>query len=264
MPHAIRFKAALKATLWHLLISACIVLLASALVFGVWYPFPYSELVGGKNLFFLIAVVDLVCGPMLTAVIFNPAKPRKELIRDLTLIAVIQLAALGYGLYSVALARPVYLVFQVNDFRAVIAADIDANELAAAPAKYRTLPWFGPLVMGTRGVRDQADREEATTKALGGQEISMRPSWWQSYDLNRAQVLGVAKPIEDLIKRQPSKRSMIEAALLKMGSPTSSILWVPLVSRQSVDWVVFVDQTTANIRGFAHADGYEIETPAQK
>jgi hypothetical protein len=255
----IRIQAALKAAFWHLLISALVVLAAAALVFGLWYPFPYSKLVGGQTLFFLVAGVDVVCGPLLTLVIFNPAKPPKDLVRDLGIVALIQLAALGYGVYSVALARPVYLVFQVNDFRAVIAADVNPDELALAPTELQSLPWWGPKLMGTRSSRDDADRANAINMALQGQEISMRPSWWQSYETNRAQVLGASKAIPQLIARQPSARALIDAAVQKAGLPEASLHWLPLVSRQSSDWVVLIDKTTAEVRGFAHVDGYEIE-----
>lgn len=259
-----RFRIALKAASWHLLISAVVVLIAAVLVFGIWYPFPYSELVGGRNIFFLIAMVDVACGPTLTLILFSPSKARKELFLDLGLVALIQLGALGYGLYSVALARPVYLVFQVNDFRAVIAADVNPDELESAPMAWRRLPWFGPEIIGTRAPHNAEDRMNATAMAFQGYEISVRPTWWQNYDLNRTSVLGASKSIPELIDRQPSKRALIDASVKKIGFPASNLLWIPLVTRRTTDWVVFVDRTTADVLGFAHVDGYEIEPSGHK
>ena len=34
--------------------------------------------------------VDLVCGPLLTLVLYNPAKPKRELVMDLSLVVVLQ------------------------------------------------------------------------------------------------------------------------------------------------------------------------------
>ncbi len=260
MHFSTRFRAAFKATLTHLLLSALVAALAAALVFGIWYPTPYNALLGGSHLFFLVVIVDVVCGPLLTAVLFNPAKPLKTLMVDLGVVALIQLSALVYGLYSVALGRPVYLVFQVNDFRAVVAAEVDTSELHKAPAALQSLPWWGPREIGTRAPLDAAERMSATQSALGGLEISMRPSWWQDYSLNQSEVLKSAKPISLLIERQPSRKSVLETAITKTGFSDANLLWVPLVSRQGMDWVVLVDKTTAAIRGVAHVDGYEIES----
>ena len=43
----------------HLAASALIAVLCGALVFGLWYPYPYSELASGRELFALLISVDL-------------------------------------------------------------------------------------------------------------------------------------------------------------------------------------------------------------
>jgi len=54
-----------------------------------------------------------VClGPLLTLAVFDPKK--KELKRDLSIILLIQLSALFYGIYTVSVARPAYIVFAVD------------------------------------------------------------------------------------------------------------------------------------------------------
>lgn len=40
-------------------------------------------------LFGILAAVDLVCGPLLTFVLFNPCKSRRELVLDLGLVIVL-------------------------------------------------------------------------------------------------------------------------------------------------------------------------------
>ena len=114
-----RMQRALRAAALHLGGSLLVAALAGALVFGLWYPYPYRELAGGRELFLLIVVVDVVCGPLLTLVLYNPAKPRAELWRDLGLVVLIQLAALGYGLHVVWQARPVYMVQEVDRLKVI-------------------------------------------------------------------------------------------------------------------------------------------------
>ena len=90
---------------------------AALLVLWVWYPYPYGLLSGGRHLFLLLMGVDVVCGPLLTLVLFNPTKPRRELLTDMALVVCIQLAALAYGLYTAQEARPLFLVHEVDRFR---------------------------------------------------------------------------------------------------------------------------------------------------
>src|SRR6187402_1763816 len=97
-----------KAAAIHLSISASIGLLAAALIFGVWYPPPYSKATGADELVLLLMGVDIVLGPMLTLVVFRSGK--KSLRLDLTVIAIMQTCALLYGMSVVVRARPVFIV----------------------------------------------------------------------------------------------------------------------------------------------------------
>ena len=77
-----RLRAAIKFFSFHLAISVGVATLAAFFVFGVWYPYPYRELAGGRELFWLVVFVDVICGPILTLVLFNPGKTKKELFFD--------------------------------------------------------------------------------------------------------------------------------------------------------------------------------------
>ena len=128
----INWKERLGAAGIHLGISLAIAALAALLVFGLWYPYPYREISGGRELFLLVVSVDVILGPLITLAVFNRAKPWMELRRDLAVVALIQLAALGYGLWTVSVARPVHLVFEIDRFRVVHAIDVDEAQLGQA------------------------------------------------------------------------------------------------------------------------------------
>ncbi len=80
----------------HILFSFLLLILALLLVFKLWYPAPLDQAMGVTEIFWFILGVDLILGPLLTFVVFNPKK--KELKRDLIIIIVIQIAAYIYGL----------------------------------------------------------------------------------------------------------------------------------------------------------------------
>ena len=59
-PLAIAWQARLKASGIHFGISLTIALMAALLVFVVWYPYPYREISGGRELFFIVVTVDVI------------------------------------------------------------------------------------------------------------------------------------------------------------------------------------------------------------
>lgn len=95
----------------HLLLSVFIFscLIGAALFF--WYP---GDLIhaGGYQGIKIIAGVDLVLGPLLTLLLFSPQK--KGLYLDLSIIAIIQVSALCYGVYALSKEKPVTVVL-AND-----------------------------------------------------------------------------------------------------------------------------------------------------
>ncbi|MDP2370615.1 TfpX/TfpZ family type IV pilin accessory protein [Rhodoferax sp.] len=245
----------MRAAFWHLCASAAVAIVASALVFGLWYPHPYREVAGGEALFLLIVGVDLICGPLLTAVLFNPVKSRRELTVDLSLVVSIQVAALVYGLYSVAMARPVVLAFEVDRFRVVAAADFQASDLKLATADMQLLSWTGPKLVGTRAPNSSDERLRSLELSIQGQEPGSRPGWWQPYDLSRPEVMQRAKSLSSLRTSRPDSTEAIDRAARQTGLAVDELLYLPLVSHRRSDWVVLLDAAAA-VRGFAPVDGF--------
>jgi len=253
------WKSRFVAAAVHLGISLVLAGLAAALVFGVWYPYPYREISGGRSLFLLVVSVDVVMGPLLTLAIFNSSKPANELRRDLAVIGVLQLAALTYGLWTVAVARPVHLVFEVDRFRVVHAIEIDPERLKQASAEWRELPLTGPTLASLRDFKNAEERSRLSLAALDGMQLSELPNMWQSYEKGKLQLLAHARPLEDLKKRFPFQVAEIDHALKNTSStdwPASSVVYVPVTSRSSLYWTALLDRQTAEVIAFVPIDSF--------
>jgi hypothetical protein len=249
------WKDRVKASSIHLSISLLIAALAALLVFGLWYPYPYREASGGRELFLLVVSVDVILGPLITLTVFNRAKPKTELVRDLTIVGLIQLAALAYGLWSVCVARPVHLVFEFDRFRAVHGVEVPDDLLNQVPAGLRAMPLTGPTVLAVRPFRDVKEESTATVQALSGLPLSARPDLWEPYVQARPRVLAAAKPLEELRARFPQKTPEIDAAVAASGRPAEALRYVPMVARQSF-WTVLVDAQSAEVRAFLPLDSF--------
>lgn len=258
MPPSTRIYSALRASLIHFLISLVVALSAAFLVFSLWYPNPYRALLSVEHIFLLLIAIDVVCGPILTLIFWNPNKSKKELKNDLTVIAFLQIAALIYGISTIAAGRPVYSVYEVDRFRVVTATEVDSSALNSAINGLKNLPWSGPLIIGTRTPINSQELLNSIDLSLAGQEPSLRPNWWTPYEKVRETVKARMKPLPDLYSWHSERsRELIDNGIQSTGTSLEKLHYLPLVSHSSLDsWIVLLNQE-AKIVGYANVGGFK-------
>lgn len=245
----------LRAASLHLAASAAVAAAIAAVAFGLWFPPPYRQLSDALPLFVLIVGVDLVLGPFITALVFRAAKPPSERRRDVGMVVLLQLLALGYGVWVLHLARPVHLVFEIDRFRVVHAADVPEDLLDAAAPQWRPLPLTGPTLIAARPFRSPTESADATLAALQGVAIGARPDFWQDYAEAVPRVLARATPLATLSTRFPNQRAAIDAAVAQTGRSADELRSLPLVSREHA-WTVLIDARSAQPLAFLPLDSF--------
>lgn len=228
----------------HLLISLTVAALAALVVFGVWFPFPYREISGGRDLFFLVVTVDVIVGPLITLVSYNPKKSRREKTLDFTVIGVIQIGALLYGLWTVFEARPVHTVFEYDRLRVVHAAEIPRELTDKVPQGMEALPMTGPTWLSLRPLH-ASESLDMTMAALDGVELAARPELWQPYEAELKAILQAAHPVTELKTRFPAQSAMIDRAVAEAGKPAEALVYLPMQARKETVWTVLLDRETA-------------------
>jgi hypothetical protein len=246
-------KTRLQAALIHLGLSLLVAALCALLVFQLWYPAPLDALAGGNDLFVLIVAVDVVLGPLLTAVIFNTTKPKKELLRDITVIGLLQLAALVYGLHAMHQARPALLALERDRIRLVRPIDISNGDLAKAPPSLQQLSWHGYRRAAARDVKPE-EVLAVSEMALAGKDIGARPEFWLDADQTAAKWAENAHPLSKLHALHPSRKADIDAAVKATGKPESDIKWLAILARNT-NHTALIDAKTGDIVGYAPVDG---------
>lgn len=248
-------SARVRAAFIHFLVSLCIILPIGVIIFGVWYPSPYRSISGGGDLFSLLMFVDMMLGPLITFVIFSRQKSVWILRRDIFIVVLLQLSALGYGVWSIAVARPVHLVFEIDRFRIVHAIEVERVFLEKALPSLQSLPWNGPTLLAVRPFRSMQEKMEATVAALQGVHLGYRADLWIPYQQAIPAILAAAKPTQLLIRRFPEKATLINAELVRINRSPESIVALPLVARASY-WTVFLDPLTAEVISFIPLDSF--------
>lgn len=235
-------KNRLRAAGLHLALSLLLSFGVAGLVAGVWYPHDYLWLAGGLDLLLIIASVDVVVGPILTLLVFDTRKSPKHLMFDVLVIAVIQVAALAYGVHTTFVARPVALVFEGDRFRLISAVDVLVEELGNSQNEFEKLSWRGPEIIAIR----KSNPSEVIANvdlALKGFDTSQRPSFWVAYDARQQHVaLDKSLPLKTLMAHYLGSADDMAAAVRSKGLDPDAARFLPVRARANSFATVVLDQ----------------------
>ena len=248
-------KDKLRASTIHLGISLALATVVAVLVFGLWYPYSYREISGGRDLFMLLVAIDVVIGPLMTLVIFNRAKPRRELVLDLCVVGLLQLTALGYGLWTMYAARPVHMVFEYHRLMIVHAADVNPAALVQAPPALQVLPLTGPTLLSLRPFKDGQEESVSTMAAMDGVPQAAQPALWRSWDAARNEILTESRPVSQLKERFGTQAALIDSAVATTGRSAEALRYLPLLGRKSA-WTVLIDEKSTEPVAFLPLDSF--------
>lgn len=229
MPYEKIMMTRWRTSLIHLIISAVIAMSVLALMLLLWYPYPLFAAVGGQHVLLILLGVDVALGPLCTLMIFKPQKSRKALTFDLSVIAILQLSALLYGMSVVFQARPVFVVLSKDSFDLVTANTLSNEDIARVKnPKYRSLPLTGPIYVYSEMPADVKERNEVVLSAFSGKDLPDFPQYYMPYEEHMADAARVAKPIAELRKLNPDRAADIDNAVHASGRTESDIGFLPL------------------------------------
>ncbi|KIF81725.1 hypothetical protein [Noviherbaspirillum autotrophicum] len=238
----------LRASLVHLLISLFLVSSVLAFVLLICYPNPYYKIMGVHKLLFILALVDICLGPLITLVIFNPAK--KWLKYELMLIGILQLSALAYGTTTIFVGRPVYIVFDENGFTLVSAYQIP--ETALKKMHDPSLPITGPKLVGARIPEDKELRRKYIDEVIDAHvDLPRMMQYHVPYESMVNDVKSKMRPLGLLLKRLPPEKSVeakaiLDDAVVRSGFRYDELAVIPMVERDS-NLTVLVRRDNASV-----------------
>jgi hypothetical protein len=239
------------------LLASCVVLtvILGGLYLG-WYRWPGWYLADAAQVTMVLAGVDLVAGPLLTFIIASPVKPRRVLLRDIALIATVQLIALAYGTVSLWHGRPLYYAFSEDVLQLVQAYDIEDAELAIARKQNAPLlpHWYSlPRWIWAPLPQDSEEHDKIIASAVsGGSDVISMPRFYQPWDAGLPALRSQLKKIDDLKYFSGKEKKLLAARVRAAGLAADQPNAIALTGRGRPLLAVF-DRASLKILGLFKA-----------
>ncbi len=214
----------------HLLASAVVATGLSALLVAYWYPLPYFFADGGWQGLRLVLAVDCVLGPLVTLIIYNPKKSRRQLFADYSVVVALQVVAFTFGTWTVFRQHTAMVVFADSAFYTV---DMETARNLPAPipewvANAERFPIYTVVEMPEDQEAAQSLRREALSRQRPLYVVAagrLRP-----LDESTAHYLTTGAMTPDEIARQLPAESVHRFLADHDGLP-SSYWFIPLRTR---------------------------------
>lgn len=243
-------SARIRAFLLHLGASLAIIALFFAVLRGAWYPGFYFELEGVWVVARMVILVTLVVGPLLTLLVYDLRKGLKVVQRDVAVILLLQLLALGWGVRASYLGQPDYLAFVAGQF-----STISRHELVGenSDAQFAASSWEAPLPVYIRPVADAQERSEQIWAFLEGRAPDLQYQFdrYLPYREHRQTIAAAGREVAAVVADDAERRARFDAFLANHGGRDSDYLLYTVfaheregtlvLSRDGVEPVAFLD-----------------------
>jgi hypothetical protein len=221
----------------HLLCSAvALTLVLSALYLG-WYHWPGWHLTEATHVVLVMVGVDVVLGPLITLIIANPRKPRRELARDIAMVVLVQLTALGYGTTTLWSGRPLYYAFSVNCLQVVQASDIDPAAAGAARKQELDLAphWYSlPRWIWAPFPKDPQEADKIFQGVMhGGYDIVGLPQYYKTWEAGLPELRAQLHKVHDIRFFSPKEKALLTKRMQVAGLATDQANAIALTGRGS-------------------------------
>ncbi len=231
----------------HLLGSALALTSVLGALYLGWYYWPGWYLTNVKSAVVVMVAVDVVIGPLLTLIIANEKKPRRELARDVAIIVALQLIAFGYGGTQLWNGRPLYYTYSEGVLEIVQAYDIDAAQVDLgrqqkpdlAPHWYSRPKWiWAPLPTDP----DEANKIVQGT-ITGGADVIAMPRYYQPWSQGLTDLRTRLKNVDGVSYFYGPDKKKLAAKLQAMGIDPAQARFMPLTGRGGTLLAVFNPET---------------------
>jgi hypothetical protein len=237
-----RMRFRFKAFGLHLSGSACVLALVLGALYLGWYRWPGWYLTGGFKIAALMTGIDVILGPLLTLVVANPGKPRRELARDIGIIVGVQILAAGYGASTLWQGRVLYYTFSQKYLEIVQAVDLQDEQIALgrklkpglAPHWYSLPRWvYAPLP------QDPKLQQEIMGSAISGDDdVIQMPQYYQPWEAAFPELRKTLRMPDEVGQFSRKQRQTLKIRMSQRGLPVDQANAVAMMGKET--WLLAV------------------------
>jgi hypothetical protein len=240
-------KFRLKAFGWHFGASACLLALVLGGLYLGWYRWPGWYSAGVLVILPITIGVDAAIGPLLTFIVANPNKSRRELARDIGVIVGVQLLALGYGVVTLWHGRPLYYAFSFNQLELVQALEIPPEEIALGEQSNPELVphWYSRPRWVYAPLPSDASKSQAIVSSAiaGGTDVTGMPSYYQPWTNGLGELRRTLKKVDDSKFFSDGEKKFLKQRMQELGFAPDAATTIPFTGRGRPLLAVFDVQT---------------------
>lgn len=215
----------LRAASTHLWPTLLLLGVLAGLVLFAWYPNPFRQF-GESGKFALLLILSAgFAGPFLTWLVYS--KGKRGLILDLSVIAIIQLAAITWGTFSLYQNRPFFMVYTVDRFEVLSERNVDLTQVTEP--MFLDKPYVGPILLYANLPSDPAAYQKFLQEVMfeGKPDLQFRPEFWSLYTERQQLVLQKSQSLEALLNARPDSADEIDKLVKDNGGDIHQLLFVP-------------------------------------
>jgi len=220
-----RFKA-----FWiHLSLTALVILSYTIIVRYFWYPGDLFQLERVWEVMIVVFGVDLVLGPSMTLVLFKPGK--KGLKFDMSMVLVMQIVALSWGVWVTYSERPLYITYDGD----IMFSSIPASKVIYSPMtpdNLRRGGQQGPMLAFLDLPKDPKQLYEIVEKAhSAGALVTGQTQYYKTLAEKSAELHRLSVDIKERLVIYPGYKPSLNRFLGNVGEPEEAFLFYPLEGR---------------------------------
>ena len=226
----------------HLTVSILVALSALCVVFLLWYPVPLAKAAGVTSIFLMLMAIDMVIGPLFGWMVYKEGK--KNLKIDLAVVIILQISAFCYGFYSIAQARPAWIVYTGLTFDAVRYNDIERKNIEQAEAQFQRASLFGPTFVAIKNDFNLTPQQRSLWTQSAKREItsfSRYPAFYQDIQGAKSRMQSSAFPLFTL--NQFNEPAQVETVIKKYPQANA---WFGLTGFMQ-DMTVLINKDTGEV-----------------
>lgn len=233
-----------RAAITHLWPTLLVLAVLACVVIFAWYPHPFWQFGKSGKFALLLIFTAAGIGPVLTGFVY--AKGKRGLLLDLWVIAIVQLAAIAWGTFSLYQNRPYFMIFTVDRFEVLSKRDVDLAWIT--DPKFLQKPMTRPILLYANMPLDPAAYQKLLQEVMfeGKPDLQFRPEFWSLYDERKQQVLGKSQALDDLRLARPGSISAIDKLVENNGGDIKQLKFVPALPSNG-QFAVILDANNGNV-----------------